>query len=103
MDTLTDADIELANLAQKSAEPSLHHAVGRLQSRIPSHPAATFRAEESPEQLQAYAVKERLQFATLCFTLFLAGWNDGSSGPLLPRIQNVYSVGIALGLITWKY
>ena len=29
---------------------------------------------------------------TLCWSLFLAGWNDGSTGPLLPRIQTVYHV-----------
>ena len=34
----------------------------------------------------------RIQFLSLCWTLFLAGWNDGSTGPLLPRIQEVYHV-----------
>jgi hypothetical protein len=34
----------------------------------------------------------RFQFLTLCWTLFLAGWNDASTGPLLPRIQQVYHV-----------
>lgn len=34
----------------------------------------------------------RVQFLTLCLTLFLAGWNDGTTGPLLPRIQEVYKV-----------
>ncbi|RPD61356.1 MFS general substrate transporter [Lentinus tigrinus ALCF2SS1-6] len=38
----------------------------------------------------------RIQFATLCWTLFLAGWNDGTTGPLLPRIQKVYHVGFAV-------
>jgi hypothetical protein len=36
--------------------------------------------------------KARIQFITLCWTLFLAGWNDASTGPLLPRIQEVYHV-----------
>jgi len=36
---------------------------------------------------------EKVQFATLCWTMYLAGWNDGSTGPLLPRIQKVYGVG----------
>ncbi|KAJ7023369.1 major facilitator superfamily domain-containing protein, partial [Mycena alexandri] len=53
----------------------------------------------------------RIQLATLCWTLFLAGWstlsrgspltntssftkwNDGSVGPLIPRIQQMYHVG----------
>ncbi|PCH35321.1 MFS general substrate transporter [Wolfiporia cocos MD-104 SS10] len=37
-----------------------------------------------------------IQFATMCFTLFLAGWNDGTTGPLLPRIQSVYHVNFAV-------
>ncbi|KAF8229308.1 hypothetical protein L208DRAFT_1402403 [Tricholoma matsutake] len=36
--------------------------------------------------------KTRFQFIALCWTLFLAGWNDGSIGPLLPRIQKFYNV-----------
>ena len=37
----------------------------------------------------------RIQFITLCWTLFLGGWNDGSTGPLLPRIQEVYHVSLS--------
>lgn len=36
----------------------------------------------------------RLQYATLLWTLLLAGWNDGTTGPLLPRIQVVYHVSL---------
>ncbi|KAJ7058154.1 major facilitator superfamily domain-containing protein [Mycena amicta] len=39
---------------------------------------------------------EKIQLATLCWTLFLAGWNDGSLGPLLPRIQQSYHIGYTL-------
>ena len=38
--------------------------------------------------------EEYIQFASLCFCLFLAGWNDGTTGPLLPRIQSNYHVRI---------
>lgn len=37
-----------------------------------------------------------VQFATMCWTLFLAGWNDGTTGPMLPRIQDHYHVGYAI-------
>src|ERR1700691_3014273 len=40
----------------------------------------------------AYRVRARIQFASLCYSLFLAGWNDGTTGPLLPRIREVYHV-----------
>ncbi|KAJ6597533.1 MFS general substrate transporter [Mycena vulgaris] len=35
----------------------------------------------------------RGQTIALCWAVFLAGFNDGSLGPLLPRIQQVYHVG----------
>ena len=37
-----------------------------------------------------------LQFATVCFSVFTIGWNDGATGPLLPRIQEQYHVGPAI-------
>ncbi|KAF7977329.1 hypothetical protein HWV62_4107 [Athelia sp. TMB] len=37
-----------------------------------------------------------VQFASCCFALFLAGWNDGTTGPLLPRIQEDYHVNFAV-------
>lgn len=36
--------------------------------------------------------KANIQFATLCLTLFLGGWMGGTTGPLLPRIQQAYNV-----------
>jgi hypothetical protein len=36
--------------------------------------------------------RARVQFLALCWTLFLIGWNDGTTGPLLPRIQLAYDV-----------
>ncbi|KAH9478786.1 hypothetical protein JR316_0009247 [Psilocybe cubensis] len=39
------------------------------------------------------------QFLSLCLTLFLAGWNDGTTGPLLPRIQEVYKDAQANGFV----
>jgi hypothetical protein len=35
----------------------------------------------------------RAQFLALCWALFVIGWTDGSTGPLLPRIQKFYDVG----------
>ena len=44
------------------------------------------------EASKSTALRARIQFLTLCWTLFLIGWSDGSTGPLLPRIQSVYHV-----------
>ena len=35
-----------------------------------------------------------VQYLTLCWCFVLEGWNDGSLGPLLPRIQESYKVRI---------
>ncbi|KAF5345935.1 hypothetical protein D9758_011423 [Tetrapyrgos nigripes] len=37
-----------------------------------------------------------LQLTALYWCLFTAGWNDGSTGPLLPRIQEVYDVNFVI-------
>jgi hypothetical protein len=34
----------------------------------------------------------RAQFLALCWSLFLLGWINGSTGPLLPSIQKSYDV-----------
>ncbi|KAF8068709.1 MFS general substrate transporter [Lyophyllum atratum] len=51
---------------------------------------------EHPAQTKKQALEARIQFAACCVSLFLAGWNDGTLGPLLPRIQSVYHVGFAV-------
>ncbi|PVF93675.1 MFS general substrate transporter [Serendipita vermifera] len=40
--------------------------------------------------------REKWVIGAMCFALFLAGWNDGTLGPLLPRIQQVYGVNFAV-------
>lgn len=40
----------------------------------------------------SHRTRARIQFASVCFSLFMIGWNDGTTGPLLPRIQKVYHV-----------
>jgi hypothetical protein len=51
-------------------------------------------AGDSTEDKKPFSVRLTafLQFASLCWTLFLAGWNDGTTGPLLPRMQTHYHV-----------
>lgn len=43
-------------------------------------------------QTSKQLLTERIQFITLCWGIIVTGWNDGSTGPLLPRIQLVYDV-----------
>ena len=63
--------------------------------RTQSHPVEA-PATATPALTPASRRKARIQFAVLCWTLFLAGWNDGTTGPLLHRIQTVYHVRASL-------
>ena len=48
------------------------------------------RDEKSPTKKEQRVA--RAQFLALCLSLFVVGWTDGSTGPLLPRIQVFYDV-----------
>ncbi|OBZ67903.1 Bypass of stop codon protein 6 [Grifola frondosa] len=72
---------------------------------FPSSIATSVRYEEetsstapviSPAQKAIYRWKSRMHFAALCYSFFLEGWNDGSTGPLLPTIQRFYGIGFAI-------
>lgn len=60
---------------------------------LPQIPDPT-NSENQPNPVQRR--RANIQFVALCWTLFLAGWNDGTTGPLLPRIQKVYGVDFTL-------
>ena len=77
----TQANIELAELGRTESIKSIKISTG----------PSTSPSERTKSELWT----ARIQFATLCWTLFLAGWNDGTTGPLLPRIQEVYHVTLS--------
>lgn len=83
-------DVELNDLAHKvSAGDAIAPHIAKSTTGTTNHPVV---------QTKAQRLRARLQFATLCWTLYLAGWNDGTTGPLLPRIQKVYNVGLVIML-----
>ncbi|EIW78485.1 MFS general substrate transporter [Coniophora puteana RWD-64-598 SS2] len=44
-----------------------------------------------------------VQFFACCWAMVVAGWNDGSTGPLLPRIQEVYGVNYTIVSLVWVF
>lgn len=75
--------IELDDVARfEDASKAESGLQGDTSSAGPSPPAAT----------NIPWWRSHLHFATLCWTFFLEGWNDGTTGPLLPRIQEFYHV-----------
>lgn len=71
--------IEMPRMADHGLSPSDSRAISLSDSDL--------KARTKRQRLRA-----RVQFATLCWVMYLAGWNDGTTGPLLPRIQKVYNV-----------
>lgn len=83
--TITSFDMDSPNDYSKGYE----------QLTVVDDPNATLLEDEaySPRLLTQKEERiSRLQFYSLCWSLFLIGWNDGSTGPLLPRIHEVYKV-----------
>ena len=83
------------------AAPAIELAEIRRESSRKSGYGVTPPASDNDKPVvepptKAQINKARVQFLTLCWTLFLAGWNDGSTGPLLPRIREVYHVGFTI-------
>ena len=67
---------------------------------LPELEADEGQGEESNSAQEKILRRRRLiQFATLCWCFILEGWNDGSTGPLLPRIQNTYHVRVPVDVI----
>lgn len=89
-----DPDSSPAEVIELEAGPSKTNS-----SKAGSISEAVIIDETSPKSISgvnrnAVRWKARLQFFSVCFCLFVAGWNDGTTGPLLPRIQQVYHVGL---------
>ncbi|KAI0631013.1 major facilitator superfamily domain-containing protein [Trametes polyzona] len=70
---------------------------GRTVNRSSSVRTVPEGAETAPENFEAiHRRKSLIHFAALCGSLFVNGWNDGTTGPMLPRIQEKYGVGFAI-------
>ncbi|TEB09159.1 MFS general substrate transporter [Coprinellus micaceus] len=65
-------------------------AGGKLREKVESYGSQTPRTRKQ-------IVAGNVQCFSLCFSYFLIGWNSGSTGPLLPRIQSAYGVSYVVG------
>ncbi|KAF8187039.1 major facilitator superfamily domain-containing protein [Mycena galopus ATCC 62051] len=73
------------------------HPLPTLSTTPSKDATSTVPVSDAPQpRLKQHILRERVHLVALCWTLFLAGWNDGTAGPLIPRIQRVYHVGFAV-------
>ena len=47
---------------------------------------------KSEEQIRKELRVERISLGALMLSMFMEGWNDGTSGPMLPAMQKYYKV-----------
>ncbi|KAF8450936.1 major facilitator superfamily domain-containing protein [Boletus edulis BED1] len=98
---LKDVPIALSPTANNysSSRPSVvEYSEGLYLAPITTgHASPDCDTNTAPEtKPQTLKTREYIQFVTLCWFIYLEGWNDGTNGPLLPRIQQVYGVGYAM-------
>jgi hypothetical protein len=84
-------------------DPAINHLSSQSQvigtSKLDASDVEMLESKEASRNdasSPSHRTRARLQLVSLCWCLFLAGWNDGSTGPLLPRIQLVYHVSIRM-------
>lgn len=98
-------EIELYSLATGASGGqgtlSIAHATpvdperGSVASQDPSVQALRESVTAPDPALEAvYRRKSLVHFLALCGCMFVNGWNDATTGPMLPRIQEKYNVRI---------
>lgn len=100
--SLTISAMELHHLERKKSSDLSVQSVRRPEHANPSNSkeppegkmtksVVSLKSEASVPRQKVVRLA-RIQFLTLCWTLFHIGWNDGSTGPLIPRIREHYNV-----------
>lgn len=64
----------------------------------PTQPEGNASIQLPSVKTQKQVIIARKYLAALSLCQFVQGWNDGSTGPLLPRIQRVYHASCAIPL-----
>ena len=67
------------------------------ENAVPDQSASSEHGESSVSSVNGNAAtsmrrKAHVMYGALLYSMLLSGWNDGTTGPLLPRIQAVYHV-----------
>jgi fucose permease len=72
-----------------------------VESRAPERPLTELDSLLQRDVNKKQAWLAFFQFLALCSALFVVGWTDGSTGPLLPTIKEFYDVGF--GTVSWIF
>ncbi|KAG8841222.1 hypothetical protein FRC20_005139 [Serendipita sp. 405] len=93
VDQNRDLMMNLPTVGTKSSNGTNEGTIARPEGGNPVDHSSSIMVDAITPQMRRC---EKIMIAAMCFSLFLAGWNDGMTGPLLPRVQKVYGVGFAV-------
>ncbi|KZV76126.1 MFS general substrate transporter [Peniophora sp. CONT] len=79
----------------RQSEPPVNEATSRPSSAS-SRVLRGAQSRETPTRTPAQYRAAGWHLFAFCYVLFLTGWNDGSTGPLLPKIQAFYGLDYAV-------
>ena len=87
-------DIQLNSLSRKTiiSAPQPQDESTSPTSDLVAHNGAAKTMNIYNRKIKRQKRTEIAQLTVLFWSAFLAGWNDASTGPLLPRIREVYHV-----------
>ncbi|KAJ6545331.1 major facilitator superfamily domain-containing protein [Mycena capillaripes] len=91
--------MDLEKISEGCIEPSVPTTPGEgsVQSlKFEVHSGDSPETSEATFNPSGHVIRAWLQLCAIYFSMFLAGWNDGSSGPLIPRMQKFYNVGFLI-------
>ena len=90
--TVNGKNIDDIDLSEKALNP-----VSSMTADISAIDASDVEDKSIPSSAsKGVRLRANIQLVALCFSVFLLGWNDGPTGPLLPRFQSFYHVRICL-------
>ncbi|KAI5897112.1 MFS general substrate transporter [Schizophyllum commune H4-8] len=83
--------------SRRPPEAFLYYEGPPSPSPPPRTPSVHFSVQSAQEGRTGRQVREGyLQLFAVFWSMILLGWNDGTTGPLLPRIQTVYDVNYTI-------
>ncbi|KAI0343383.1 MFS general substrate transporter [Trametopsis cervina] len=81
------------DLKQTATSDVEHASIITLGRSTTNHSATNGQTQEPTASQRRWRL---LHYSALCYTFWLAGWNDSSIGPLLPTIQRAHHIGFAI-------
>ncbi|KIY46714.1 MFS general substrate transporter [Fistulina hepatica ATCC 64428] len=96
MSTSNSTEIEMEPALTKHTNLSQQQVQAKNSIDVQDQISVSSQPPNGSEIERSNLLLSRIHFVASCWTMITAGWNDGTTGPLLPRIQEVYHVNYTI-------